>query len=191
MVRDKLVFSCRDDLSKLKLYGVGSGLTLRKTIEILSVCESTKKEPAFAKAATVDALTARPEAEQNRKNRNSPTCTHPKYCRPSGGSAFTGTDKCSYCNRKHLPGKKNCPAAKTNCKKCNKVGYFAVACRRSLAVREVLQDGQLGEDDCFVSGVRDKSQRTCDTYLVWWDIVLDLTRMCTATNVNYDVNACA
>ena len=35
MVRDKLVFSCRDDLSKLKLYDMGAGLTLRKITEIL------------------------------------------------------------------------------------------------------------------------------------------------------------
>ena len=140
MVRDKLVSSCRNDSSKLKLYDVGSGLTLRKTIEILSVCESTKKEPADAKAATVDALTARPEAEQNRENRNSPTRTHPKYGRPSGGSTSTGKDKCSNCNKKHPSGRKNCPAAKINCRKCNKVGHFAVVCRSSLAVREVLQD---------------------------------------------------
>ena len=137
------------------MYDVGAGLTLQKMIEIL------------LRQTTVDTLAIRSKAEQNQKNRNNPTtCTNLKCDRPSGGSASTGTDNCSYCNRKHPPGKKNCPAAKTNCKKCNKVGYFAVACRRSLAVREVLQDGQLGEDDCFVSGVRDKSQRTCDTYLV-------------------------
>ena len=156
-VRDKLVFSCRGDASTLKSYDVSSGLTLRKTIEILSMRESTKKELAGAKAATVYALTARPKAEQNRKNRSSPTRTRPKYCRPSGGSASTGTDEWSYCHRKHLSGQKNCPAKKTNCRKCSKVGHFAVVCRSSPAVREILQDDVLGEDDCFVGGVRDKS----------------------------------
>ena len=30
MVRDKLIFSCRDDSAKLKLYDIGASLTLRK-----------------------------------------------------------------------------------------------------------------------------------------------------------------
>ena len=42
MVRDKLVFTCRDDTAKLKLYDIGAGLTLQKTIEILSMREMTK-----------------------------------------------------------------------------------------------------------------------------------------------------
>ena len=126
MVRDKLVFSCRDDLSKLKLYGVGSGLTLRKTIEILSVCESTKKEPADAKAATVDALTARPKAEQNRENRNSPTRTHPKYCRPSVGQQPQAQTSAVTATENILLARKTGP--KTNCRKCINVGHFAVVC---------------------------------------------------------------
>ena len=43
------------------------------------------------------------------------------------------------------------------------MGHFAVVCRSSLAVCEVLQDDQLGKDDCFVGGVRDKSTLTTDS----------------------------
>lgn len=44
MIRDKLVFSRRDDTSKFKLYDVGAVLTLRKTTEILLIRELTIKE---------------------------------------------------------------------------------------------------------------------------------------------------
>ena len=40
------------------------------------------------------------------------------------------------------------------------MGHLAVVCRSSLAICEVLQNDQLGEDDCFVGGVRHKLTST-------------------------------
>ena len=43
-IRDKLVFSCHEDRSKLKLYDVGAKLTVEKAIQIISRIEATKIE---------------------------------------------------------------------------------------------------------------------------------------------------
>ena len=120
MIRDKLVFSRRDDTPKLKLYDVGAVLILRKTTEIFLIRELTSKELANNKAATVDAC------------RQTGTWTTPKSSTLK--CKVWSTEKCGYCNKKRPPGKKNCPATITNCRKCNKVEHFAIVCRGFLSM---------------------------------------------------------
>ena len=148
MIRDKLVFSRRDDTPKLKLYDVGAVLILRKTTEILLIRELTSKELANTKAATVDAC------------RQTETWTTPKSSTLK--CEVWSTEKCGYCNKKRPPGKENCPATITNCRKCNKVEHFAIVCRSFLAVHEVRQDDHPGEGDYLVGGVRDKPMLSTD-----------------------------
>ncbi|KAL8584886.1 hypothetical protein ACOMHN_037589 [Nucella lapillus] len=143
MVRDKLVFTCRDDTAKLKLYDVGADLTLQKTIEILSMRELTRSELASTKTAAVEVVSRDRQREPNGERR--------WPSQQSGGRmAMSGGQSCGYCNRGHSKGKANCPAAGSVCIKCNKRGHFAVVCRSTASVKllnEVQQDWQSDQDE--------------------------------------------
>ena len=149
MIRDKLVFSRRDDTPKLKLYDVGAVLTLRKTTEISLIRELTSKELANTKAATVDAC------------RQTETWTTPKSSTLK--CEVWSTEKCGYCNKKRPPGKKNCPATITNCRKCH--------CLQRFPVHVVRQDDHPDEGDYLVGGVRDKPTLSTDP---GWHVKLKL-----------------
>ena len=43
MVRDKLIFSCKEDTAKMKLYDVGPKLTLQKATDVLYMRELSSK----------------------------------------------------------------------------------------------------------------------------------------------------
>ena len=150
-VRDKLTFSCKEDNYKLKLYDEGAALSLEKAVKILSLKEATKRELQESKTAEIESVTPRgnrpdPHAGQDTEQRNQ---------RDSKRKAFqTSGRNCGYCNRRHPPGKKNCPAADTRSSKCNKMGHFPIICKSvpPKTVNEVLET----EDDfslTFVGGV--------------------------------------
>ncbi|KAL8616804.1 hypothetical protein ACOMHN_017841 [Nucella lapillus] len=127
--------------------------------------ELTKTELAHSKAATVEAVDAQSvDAVNSRRlsRGNAPSRQNPEaaasfqHGRPPDRSS--STRNCGYCNRIHPPGKRNCPAAHTHCRKCNKLGHFANVCRSSAAVREVQQKDYIGNSNhLFVGGVHDKA----------------------------------
>ena len=125
MTRDKLVFSCQDDSTKLKLYDIGADLTLHKTIQIMSMREVTRKELAATKTASIDAISQRHNKAQLHSNR------------------FDKKDKkaCFWCGKTHNFGKRFCPAANATCSTCQKRGHYAVVCRSMFSVSEVDQEG--------------------------------------------------
>jgi hypothetical protein len=144
MVRDKLVFSCQDDAAKLNLYDIGATLTLEKAVEILHMREMIKQELASSKTASIDAL-SKGSSSSSSQDQKPPARHH-------------DGPKCGYCNRKY-PSGKNCPAASKVCKKCNKVGHYAVVCRGAAAVRAVSREQAEAElfGDEYVGGVSEKS----------------------------------
>ena len=120
-------------------------------MKILSLKEATKRELQESKTTEIESVTPRgnrpdPHAGQDTEQRNQ---------RDSKRKAFqTSGRNCGYCNRRHPPGKKNCPAADTRCSKCNKMGHFPIICKSvpPKTVNKVLET----EDDfslTFVGGV--------------------------------------
>ncbi|KAL8599835.1 hypothetical protein ACOMHN_038408 [Nucella lapillus] len=158
----------------MKMYDIGAELTLQKAVDILSMRELTKTELAHSKAATVEAVDAQSvDAVNSRRlsRGNAPSRQNPEaaasfqHGRPPDRSS--STRNCGYCNRIHPPGKRNCPAAHTHCRKCNKLGHFANVCRSSVAVREVQQEDYIGNSNhLFVGGVHNKE--TPHTYAGWY-----------------------
>lgn len=150
-VRDKLTFSCKEDNYKLKLYDEGAALSLEKAVKILSLKEATKRELHESKTAEIESVTPRgnrqdPHAGQDTEQRNQRDFKRKPF--------QTSGRNCGYCNRRHPPGKKNCPAADTRCSKCNKMGHFPIICKSvpPRTVNEVLET----EDNfslTFVGGV--------------------------------------
>ena len=111
-IRDKLTF-CSDDHSKLKLYDVGATLTIDKAVDILSLREATRKELDSTKASTIDRV-------QSTVGQRPKTHAYPR---------------CDKCDRPHKP--QYCPASKARCRKCDRIGHYAVMCTAKPAVREV------------------------------------------------------
>ena len=120
-VRDKLTFSCKEDNHKLKLYDKGAVLWLEKAVKILSLKEATKPELQESKTAEIESVTPR----GNRPDLITDENTEQRQQRDSKRKPFqTCRWNCGYCNHRHAPGRRNCPATETRCSKCNKMGHF-------------------------------------------------------------------
>ena len=125
-VRDKLTFSCKEDNYKLKLYGEEAALSLEKAVKILSLKEATKLELQESKTAEIESVTPR----GNRLGPNPDQDTEQRNQRNSKSKPFHTSDRnFFYCNCRHPPGRRNCPAANTRCSKCNKMGHFPITCK--------------------------------------------------------------
>jgi len=142
-VTDKLTFSCKEDTYKLKLYDEGAALSLEKAVKILSLKEATKRELQESKTSEIESVTPR----GNRPDRIPDQDTEQRTQQDSKRKSFqTSGRNCGYCNRRHPPGRRNCPAADTRCSKCNKMGHFPVICK-SVPVKTVNQ--VLETEDAF------------------------------------------
>ena len=150
-VRDKLTFSCKEDTYKLKLYDEGAALKLEKAVKILSLKEAPKRELQESKTAEIESVTLR----GNRPDLINDQDTEQKNLRNSKRKPFqTSGRNCGYCNRRHAPGRRNCPAAETRCSKCNKMGHFPTV-RKSVPVKTVNQvlETEDALSPTFVGGV--------------------------------------
>ena len=142
-VRDKLTFSCKEDTYKLKLYDEGAALSLEKAVKILSLKKATKRELQESKTSEIESVTPR----GNRPDFIPDQDTEQRTRRDFKRKPFqTSGRNCSYCNRRHPPVRRNCPAADTRCSKCNKMGHFPVTCK-SVPVKTVNQ--VLETEDAF------------------------------------------
>ena len=152
-IRDKLTFSCTDESSKAKLYDVGAGLTLDRTVEILYQKETTRYELRESKSANIDVVHSRAKKKTSSSKSAERVRTSDKT-------------KCGYCGGEHLKGKKNCPAANNNCDKCGLRGHFAKVCRTSKARISHVVEGEEDEEsddsesDVFIGSVTSQVNAT-------------------------------
>ena len=71
MVRDKLIFSCKDDTAKMKLYDIGPKLTLQKAQDVLYMRELSRKELEGSKFSSVGQVrNAGPQQRTGRAKQN-------------------------------------------------------------------------------------------------------------------------
>ena len=142
-VRDKLTFSCKEDNYKLKLYDEGATLSLEKVVKILSLKEATKHELQESKTAEIESVTLLgnrpgPITDQDTEQRNQ---------RDSKRKAFPKEwPELWLLQPLTSPRRRTCPAADTQCSKCNKIGHFPII-RKSVPVKTVNQ--VLETEDAF------------------------------------------
>ena len=167
MVRDKLIFSCKDDTAKMKLYDFGPKVTLQKTQDILYMRELSRKELEGSKLASVGRVRKTGPQQQQQKGKQS----SPKPKAASGGNAQSQKKQnskqiqCKFCNYFHASGKEFCPAANKKCDHCLKPGHFQSVCISKAkgfpaAVREVVQDlhdSEFDENSFLIGGVQNRS----------------------------------
>ena len=160
-VRDKVTFSCTEDSAKLKLYDVGADLSLDNAIRILALKEATKFELRETKSASIDSVRQK--------------YVHKRKGDQTYHNASHKHDKlCGYCNTKHEYAQTNCPAAKSKCNFCKKVGHFQAVCRSKRHVSMVTDhvtevkgraNATPAMTPSFVGGVDDKSRLNTGWYI--------------------------
>ena len=180
MIRDKLIFSCKDDTAKMKLYDIGPKLTLQKTQDILYMRELSRKELEGSKLSSVGRVrNAGPRQQSDGARQHQQKGQFSLKSASEAKQKRQNSDRCRFCNRFHAPGKKNCPAAKPGqtCDHCRKPGHWQSVCiskakGEPAAIREVVHEGH---DDSFddnsflIGGVQDRSHSGRDQ---GWHITL-------------------
>ena len=165
MIRDKLVFSCDDESTKMKLYDIGANLTLQKTIDTISIREATRKELEQTKSDLANEAQAHNFVDKVSTSSRKDThvqqnqLRNPQYrqntsqnhqSKNNNGGRQTNnhlqssrplpTQNCRFCNRNHTPGKRNCPAADKTCGSCGLKGHFSLCCFRKNRISAIEHD---------------------------------------------------
>ena len=110
----------------LKLYDEGAALSLEKAVKNLSLKEATKRELQESKTPEIESVTPR----GNRPDLITDQDTEQRTQRDFKRKPFQMSGRnCGYCNRRHAPGRRNCPAVDIRCSKCNKMGHFPIICK--------------------------------------------------------------
>ena len=108
-IRDKLVLSCHEDNTKLKLYDASAKLAVKKAILIILWIEATSIELRESKTSSIDAVS---KLGVHRRNYND-------------NKPYSTGKTCDQFNPVHKLGKKFCPAVGTKCRKCGVVGHYS------------------------------------------------------------------
>jgi len=120
-------------------------------VKKLSLKEATKCELQESKTSEIESVTL----GGNRPDLITDQDTEQRTQQDSKRKPFqTSGQNCGYCNCRHAPGRRNCPAAYTQCSKCNKMGHFAIICK-SVPVKTVNQvlETEDAVSPTFVGGV--------------------------------------
>ena len=194
-IRDKITFTCTQDHAKLKLYDEGASLSLEKAIQILSLKEATSNELQESKTATIDFVKQQQHGRHPRRRpwqgQGEKKYDKEKNAKQYGQPANRDQNKmCGYCGTQHTYGKKNCPAAKSKCDKCKKVGHYSTVCRSTGRKEQGVRQVDFDTTPTFVGGVmHDKAHKNMDDS--GWHIQLradkDLLTWCIDTGAQVSV----
>ena len=145
MLRDQIVFCCREEALREKLYRE-EDLTLEKTLNICTSHVSSKRQLESFRQATHDAEVrvhrVKERYSRNSEARGSTRADKGKYTAQKNIDAVGGPKKlrkCKFCGQKHLWKKGLCPAIGKKCATCGRLNHFAVVCRQK-GVHAVQED---------------------------------------------------
>ena len=121
MIRDRIVVGIQD--RKLsEMLQLDPTLTLEKAITMVRQVEAVKKQhPVIRKERTDDETISPIQAVRNTSNREQ-------------------TPTCQWCGRSPVHDRRNCPARRVTCHRCNKKGHFQAVCRATPRARPVHLD---------------------------------------------------
>ena len=152
LVRDRLILGVKDDRIWEKLLGKRD-LDLDKAVEMIKASQVTHSQASeIAGEASVqedvNAVKHKPKPQKESEKRKLPKSSTRN---PSSNSKLK---ECLFCGGKHALDRKLCPASGQTCKKCGKVGHFAVKCR-SKSVNVNFNDV---EEVFFINNIGGKDQ---------------------------------
>ena len=142
MIRDKIVFSIKDEQLKERLLSI-TDLSLATTMDKCQAAETTRKE--------VQAMMAEAKVKEERCIEEiSKRQTKPQQSKRSLRNELSPKDSirdCQNCGFTHAP--RSCPAWGQECRYCHKKNHFARVCRqktRAKSTAVVTQDSSSNED---------------------------------------------
>ncbi|XP_061926289.1 uncharacterized protein K02A2.6-like [Entelurus aequoreus] len=160
LIRDRIVVGINDRRLSEQLQ-MDSELTLVKTIQRVRQSETVKKQQTlmYNTAGEGDSK-INLDAVQTRFQRLG---KKPQHSNKGQRSDTQGEKECGRCGKGRRHAWKDCPAKDVECRKCRKIGHYAVACFRGKAVNTVTEcqsDGDNDQEDyAFLGEVQTQTTR--------------------------------
>ena len=155
-IRDRIVVGILDkDLSrKLQLE---AGLTLTQTIQTVRQSEEVTTQVHQQQGEACTAL------QEIARGRGKPAYRGKPHWKNKRESGEHGAPKCGRCGKMQHKDQERCPALKSTCNKCKKVGHWEIKCHTK-AIREVTETETVSQTPYFLGAVtnanRDNDQWT-------------------------------
>ena len=148
MIRDRVVIGIRDDSIRKKLLEV-KDLDLQKAVQICRAQESTKTQmESMAQGERVSRLAD--TKLKNSQNIKEPREKQPQLHQQRPNRAADST--CYRCGRDRH-NRSDCPAKSARCRKCSKLGHFAVVCRSAGQIHWTREEEEDLSDESYLGCV--------------------------------------
>lgn len=126
-IRDKILWTCRSEYVKKRLYEEQDGLTLEKTLKLAEQCERVEEQMGQGSVNRVTYQQGTQERKHGKKQFQR-TSQHQNDTNAKQDGATKG--QCYRCGRSgHYSRDTTCPARGQECRKCSRVGHFSNMCK--------------------------------------------------------------
>ena len=124
MIRDRILVGCKSDQVREKLLE-DSSLNLKKAVDTCRAHEASQnKLQAMAKEVAVD-------IDRLSQSQNRPKFFSKDRYRNKSEKSFKKPNRCPRCGYDEHKNMDYCPAKRAECRKCRKMGHFAIMCHTS------------------------------------------------------------
>jgi hypothetical protein len=177
LIRDRIIVGIQDEALSDRLQGL-EDLTLDNAIKQVRLGEARQQEKSIVRGSgSVDFIKGRNQQRTQREKSN--TINLKKQ-----GPKVTQDSRCGYCSREAHQ-RRDCPAKKDKCRKCQKMGHWAIACRQK-SVSEVVEEHSEDEVDYvqspFLGEIKQHEKETPNTK--HWSV--EVSVMCHMTDFKLD-----
>ncbi len=144
LIRDRMIIGIRDNATRKRLLQT-TKLTLKDCIQICRSHESaTRRLKSMSVTEDVQSVNRNKKSGGDRKSKP----TKPKGQPQQSQSATEG--QCKFCGKRHVFGRKLCPAWGKTCNKCKKTNHFAAQCTESGGKRPKEKIQMVDDEDEYV-----------------------------------------
>lgn len=170
-IRDRIVVGVLDKDVSRKLQ-LTKDLTLALTIETVRQAEEVTAQISIQGGVAGASGSVQEVAQKQGKHTN-------RYQKFKGGNKWQG--QCGQCGKKRHNENETCPAKKSTCNKCAKVGHWGSVCRTKKSVREVVAEPpEPQQSQPYFLGAVSKAEPTTEQ----WDVEL----LVGSTPVNFKID---
>eukprot|EP00914_Ancora_sagittata_P002246 GHVO01005012.1.p1 GENE.GHVO01005012.1~~GHVO01005012.1.p1 ORF type:complete len:423 (-),score=31.22 GHVO01005012.1:5-1273(-) len=144
MIRDNIIFGCREDSLRKKLLSEEQ-LTLERTIQICRSTELAAKHFSAMQSATatVHAVQGRPIKKNFKQIQSKPVRT---TSQKQNGKDEEHAITCRFCGMKHAKDRNACPAYGKECRSCKRLNHFAKCCKTK-PIHNVRNENESTQDE--------------------------------------------
>ena len=161
LIRDRIVIGIRDTKTSERLQ-LTSDLTLEKAITMARQAELQAKASKVLRKETAENSEVHRITKENKKppynGKQAKLPEKKEGARESGGSSLT----CYRCGLRQHSDSKSCPALRSTCRNCGKMGHWDRACRAGNVRNVEQEDDEPDHNDIFLGAVSDDEARKRD-----------------------------